>query len=218
MGPDLHAVTAFAAGDSAEIDTAAALPRSALWRRSPFAKRNAPSKLLALILAYEDPLDLLTGQRIDVGRALSWQNDKEFHHFFPRAFLRSRGVSGAAANVCGNLIMLTSHSNIWISDRPPSRYLRDLADLDGEGAVRERLRTCLVEDEAYRAALRDDYDTFLKVRSETLHRRLMELIGAAAASPGTGSGVRGAPAPSDYEPEVDGDAISDEPVDRDSAD
>ena len=188
-----------------------------MWRRSTFSKRNAPSKILALILAYENPLDLLTGQRIDVGRALSWQNDKEFHHFFPRAFLRSRGGSSARANVCGNLVMLTSVSNIWVSDRPPSLYLRDLADLEGEGALRHRLRTCLVEEEAYQAALRDDYDTFLRVRSNTLHRRLMQLIGSAAEPPVI---VDAGPTSGDEQtdPDPDADLLSDEPVDRDSAD
>ncbi|MFF4786126.1 DUF262 domain-containing protein [Streptomyces griseorubiginosus] len=220
MGPDLQAITSFAKGEAQEIETGAALPRSAVWRRSAFSKRNAPSKLLALLLAYEDPLDLLTGQRIDVGRALSWQNDKEFHHFFPKAFLRSRGVSSAGANVCGNLVMLTSHSNIWVTDRPPSQYLRDLADIEGEGPLRERLSTCLVEEDAYQAALRDDYDTFLRVRSETLHRRLMQLIGGAAGpvSSAARGEVQSLPDDEGLEEEADSDSLLDEPIDRDSAD
>ncbi len=217
MSADLQAVTAFATGEAKGLDTGAPLPRSALWWRNGFSKRNAPSKLLALILSYEDPLDLLHGQRIDVGRALSWQNDKEFHHFFPKAFLGSRGMRGARANVCGNLIMLTSNSNIWIADRPPSRYLRDLAELDGEGPLRERLRTCLVHEEAYQAALRDDYDTFLRVRSETLHKRLMALIGAAADSE-MSAGGEPEPSPDDGEFTVDAGFTLEEPVDRDSAD
>ncbi|WP_162173355.1 GmrSD restriction endonuclease domain-containing protein [Salinispora pacifica] len=219
MTQDAQAVAAFARGEAGEVDTVAALPRSALWRHSTFSKRNAPSKLLALILAYEDPLDLLTGQRIDVGRALSWQNDKEFHHFFPRAFLRARGVNSARVNVCGNLVMLTSNSNIWVSARPPSRYLRDLVDIEGEGALRQRLRTCLVNEDAYQAALRDDYDTFLRVRSETLHRRLLQLIGVAAeptnvasssARPLAGDEIIGS--------DRDADSLADEPVDLDSVD
>lgn len=216
MGPDLQAITAFAEGAAQEIETGAALPRSALWRRSAFSKRNAPSKLLGLLLSYEAPLDLLNGQQIDVGKALSWENDKQFHHFFPRAFLRSQGVSSAAANVCGNLIMLTAHSNNWVSDRPPSRYLRDLADIEGEGPLRQRLRTCLVEEDAYQAALRDDYDTFLRARSETLHQRLMQLIGGAAGpvSPAASGEVQSVP----DDEEADSDARLDEPMDRDSAD
>lgn len=218
MGADLQAINAFARGTTKEIDTGAALPRSALWWRTAFSKRNAPSKLLALLLAYEDPLDLLTGQRIDVGRALSWQNDKEFHHFFPRAFLRARGVSAAKANVCGNVILLTSHSNIWVSDRPPSQYLRDLADIEGEDALRGRLRTCLVEEEAYQAALRDDYGTFLRVRSEALHRRLMALIGSAAQPTSVVTGENTETLANGDEPDLDPDFPLEEPVDRDSTD
>lgn len=215
MGPDLQAVTAFAAGSTTEIETGAALPRSTLWRRSPFSTRNAPSKLLALLLAYEEPLDLLTGQRIDVGKSLSWQNGKEYHHFFPRAFLRSRGVGQAGANVCGNLVMLSANSNNWITDRPPSRYLRDLRDIEGEEALRKRLRTCLVEDDAYAAALRDDYDAFLRARSETLHRRLMGLIGSAA---GDSEGVVPVVGMEGTVDVVDQAADPDEPIDRDSVD
>jgi len=79
MAADRAAVIAFASGTTAEIETGAGMPHSSLWRRSAFRRINAPSKLLAL-------------QRIDVDRALSWQNDKEFHHLFPKTFLRARGV------------------------------------------------------------------------------------------------------------------------------
>ncbi|WP_078952777.1 GmrSD restriction endonuclease domain-containing protein [Streptomyces decoyicus] len=213
MGPDLQAVTAFAEGRTQEIETGAALPRSVLWQRSPFSRQSAPSKLLVLLLSYEDPIDLNTGRRIDVGKALSWQNDKQFHHFFPRAWLRNQGVSAARANACGNLIMLTALSNNWISDRAPSRYLKDLAELNGEDALRARLRSCLVEEDAYQAALRDDYDAFLRARSEALHRRLKGLIGSAAEGSGIGQaeGVT-------LEELVMDSAPDDGPVDRDSVD
>ncbi|MGH3795367.1 MAG: GmrSD restriction endonuclease domain-containing protein [Pseudonocardiaceae bacterium] len=208
MVDDRHAVRAFAQG-TAEIEVSTGLPRDVLWRRSQFRTSNAPAKLLGLLLAGADPVDLRNGQRIDTDRALSWQNDKEFHHFFPKAFLKTKGVSSARANVCANLIMLTSVSNIFVSDQPPSVYLKDMCDTDGEEAVRERLARSLVTDAAYEAARRDDYEAFLEVRSRTLHERLMALIGP------TGGTV------SDYAPfSEDADVSSDdgEPVDRDSAD
>lgn len=208
MADDRDAVRAFADG-AAEIDASTSTPRDMLWRRSQFRSTNAPSKLLGLLLADADPVDLRTGQRIDTDRALSWQNDKEFHHFFPKAFLKSKGMNTARANVCANLIMLTSVSNIFISDQPPSVYLKDLCDTDGEDIVRSRLVRSLVNDAAYDAARRDDYETFLEIRSRTLHEVLMNLIGPI-----------GGPT-LDYasfseeadEPDDDG-----EPVDRDSAD
>jgi hypothetical protein len=162
-----------------------------------------------LLLADADPVDLRTGQRIDTDRALSWQNDKEFHHFFPKAFLRSKGMSAARANVCANLIMLTSVSNIFISDHPPSVYLKDLCDTDGEDVVRSRLALSLVNDAAYEAARRDDYETFLEIRSRTLHEVLMNLIGPIG---GTTSGY------TSFNEEADESDDDGAPVDRDSAD
>ncbi|MEU3275579.1 DUF262 domain-containing protein [Streptomyces antibioticus] len=220
MGPDLTAVTQFAAGRSTEIETGAALPRSVLWQRAQFSRQNAPSKLLVLLMSYEKPLDLETGRLIDVADALSWQNTKQFHHFFPRAYLRSEGVSAAGANVCGNLIMLSAITNNWISDRRPSDYLKDLAAWHGEEKLRARLRTCLIEEDAYQAALRNDYDGFLRARSETLHRRLLELIGSAADSGGEADGaLPGTASDADGEAELPvlaGSGV--EPVDRDSVD
>jgi hypothetical protein len=160
-------------------------------------------------LADADPVDLRTGQRIDVDRALSWQNDKEFHHVFPKAFLKASGVSAARANVCANLIMLTSVSNIFISDQPPSMYLKDLCDTDGEAVVLDRLARSLINTAAYEAALRDDYDAFLEIRSRTIHERLLKLIGTTDETV------------TDLVPfNEDTELIGDDgvPVDRDSAD
>ncbi|WP_340683619.1 hypothetical protein LCL61_34480 [Amycolatopsis coloradensis] len=33
------------------------------------------------------------------------RHDKEFHHFFPKAFLKKNGIEFSLANVCANLIM-----------------------------------------------------------------------------------------------------------------
>jgi hypothetical protein len=210
MSDDREAVLAFARGESADIEVGAGLPRSVLWRRSQFRTTSAPSKLLGLLLAEAHPEDLRHGRRIDTDKALSWQNDKEFHHFFPKSFLKKRGVNFNRANVCANLIMLSSVTNIFISDQPPSVYLKDLCETQGEATIRARLATCLVDDVAFQAALRDDYEGFLQARSETLHQRLMQLIGTSAEIAGEYVAVPDA-ADSD-------DTPVDEPVDRDSAD
>ncbi|MFJ9719266.1 DUF262 domain-containing protein [Streptomyces sp. NPDC101213] len=212
MADDREAVAAFARGESADIEVGAGLPRSVLWRRSQFRTTNAPSKLLGLLLAEAHPVDLRHGRRIDTDRALSWQNDKEFHHFFPRAFLKRQGLGQNRANVCANLIMLSSVTNIYISDQPPSVYLKDLCETQGTETIRARLATCLVDDVAFEAALRDDYETFLQARSDTLHQRLMQLIGTSATEVGDYVAV-----PDDTDGSGSEDA-NDEPVDRDSAD
>jgi hypothetical protein len=89
MAQDLSAVTAFAQGRNSKITFAADfMPSSDMWKIKQFRLNNAHAKLLAIVLANHRPIDLLTGQYIDISKALSWSNTKEFHHVFPKEFLR----------------------------------------------------------------------------------------------------------------------------------
>jgi hypothetical protein len=180
MASDLAAVKDFAAGTATEIDIPAAAPGAQIWTTRPFRLNSAHSKILALILAYEGPRDLLTGLAIDTYRALAWQNSKEFHHFFPQAFLKARGVSSAKASALANIVYLSSVSNKVISDRKPSDYVKQLLDEHGENA-RKWLSSNLVDGAAIDSALNDDYDGFLTARARAIDSHTAKLAMWTAA-------------------------------------
>lgn len=170
------AVKAFAAGDNVKLTVGGAVPDADTWTRTKFRQGAAFSKAHALLLAQEKPRDLRSRRLIDLGRALSWSNDKEYHHFFPQAYLKKQGYNDTAINAVANIIMLTSITNIKISDERPSEYLQEIIDLHGESAARELCAASLVPAEAFDAALDNDYNTFLKIRSAHLHQRVLDLI------------------------------------------
>jgi hypothetical protein len=204
MANDLVAVGDFAAGLADHIYVAAPLPRAEVWRLSQFRSNSAVSKMLALMLAYQNPVDLLTNQAIDARKSLAWSNDKEYHHLFPKAYLRERGVRGGTANAVANIVMLTSASNLKILDTSPAIYLRNLIDSVGEDEVVRRLERSLVPRDAMSAALANDYASFLQLRSERLHEVALEHVGEKEASD--------APAVLDDEVLVDDDdEVADEP-------
>lgn len=177
MAHDAAAVAEFAAGTPV-IDLPAALPRPDVWRVTQFRSNSAISKMLGLLLSYQDPVDLVTGQRIDARRSLSWSNDREYHHFFPKDYLtRQLRVRPSRANAVANIILLTSASNIAITNRAPADYLAEIIDRVGIDVLRERTRASLIPDEALDAALQNDYDSYLAHRSAELHRVAMGLIG-----------------------------------------
>lgn len=177
MSRDFEEVRRFASDRSGgEFAVRAPLPQDDIWRLTPFRSNTAHSKMLALMMAFNDPVDLITGQRLELRKSLSWSNDREYHHFFPQAFLRSR-VPPTAANSVANFILLSSASNIRISNKAPSRYLAELASQLGEAELIRRLSTVLISEHAYRAALKDDFESFLAARSTTLHDRAMSLVG-----------------------------------------
>ncbi len=176
MTTDLTNVALFAGGNLDALDSDLIEPNVAIWRTRSFRGNNSHSKVLALMMAYQHPMDFLTGQAIDVDKSLAWQNGKEFHHFFPQAFLKGKGVGSAKISALANMVYLTSASNKLISDDAPSSYLKRLLDEHGEHA-KTWLASNLVDEPAIEAALKDDYDGFLVARANAIHRQAKELAG-----------------------------------------
>ena len=176
MSRDKKATADFVSGVTEEIAISAFKPSPKIWEQKTFRLDNALAKTLAIILAHNQPIDLLTGQKIDARRALSWVNSKEFHHFFPRDYLRSIGVDSSKANCLANIIMLTSASNKIISSKKPSTYLKQVHVSAGFN-INAWLRSNLISEEAYTAALADDYDSFVRERAKTIDERISALTG-----------------------------------------
>ncbi|MGW5075964.1 GmrSD restriction endonuclease domain-containing protein [Rhodococcus sp. NPDC004095] len=179
MTSDIAAIREWSSS-ATPLDIGAVTSTSRLWRTKQFRANSATAKMVALMLSAATPRDLISGQIIDTDKSLAWSNDKEFHHFFPQAYLKTAGKG--TPHLVANIILLTSVSNISIRDKAPSVYLQEIIDRDGREALVDRLASNLVSEAALDAALKDDYNAFLEARSETLQTRALELCGAPGAS------------------------------------
>lgn len=177
MGSDQKAVQSFAAGQASTIDSVVQNPGTGIWMNQQFRSNTAHSKILILLLAFNHPRDLLTGQKIDVGAALHHGNAKEFHHFFPRDYLiKSKGAAARKANTLANFVMLTAASNKRITNRAPSDYLKEVVSANG-GDLNAILESNLISQKAFDAALNDDFDRFLDERAKTIAEEVSKLTG-----------------------------------------
>jgi len=180
MARDWQAVDQFAKStEPGELEISATVPRDDVWRLRQFRANSAHAKMLALMMSFEGPVDLLTGQRLDLGKSLSWSNDREFHHFFPKSFLKKKGMKGGEANVIANFVLLSSASNKSISDKAPSEYLSEIRDTEGHEELLRRLASVLISEAALEAAFKDDFTSFLSERCKALHARSLALMGGA---------------------------------------
>lgn len=173
MNTDLIELNGFISGTSEELNIYESKPSADIWEKRTFRSNNAHSKLFAILLAYQNPVDLLTGQKIDLEKALSWVNQKEFHHFFPQAYLKSLGVVPNKINSLSNIILLSSSSNKHILDRSPKEYLVDIETAAGHNLA-NWLETNLIPKEAYHAAKDNDFNAFLSIRSQAIHEKVLE--------------------------------------------
>lgn len=106
-------------------------PSLAEWREVSFRSNASRSRAFLLALALQAPRNLVNGSKIDVEKALSAFNRKEYHHVYPRAFLKRSGEE-IDDNLLANICMLSAEANKHISDQMPSSYLPKLiSDYDG---------------------------------------------------------------------------------------
>lgn len=76
---------------------------------------KANSKTFSLLLASMKPQSLLDGSKINTNRALAIINRHEFHHIFPKAYLKTNGYSETKINAHSNICLLNMINNLTIS-------------------------------------------------------------------------------------------------------
>jgi len=144
-----------------------------------FALNKATSKTFALLLANNKPRSFLDGSPINTYQALAVVNRHEYHHIFPQAYLKSSGLKQKAIDVHINICLLSKGNNTTISNKRPSVYFKELATQLGDN-LQSVLSSNYIGMDAYEAGLRDDYDAFLKFRSEMLINAARLLAGSQA--------------------------------------
>lgn len=143
---------------------------------------GAIGKALLCVLNFEGPKDPVMVAKVGLGAS---SVSTQLHHIFPRAYLRDRLPEGAKSrriNSMLNQTFLSAETNRFVSKAAPSQYIGELvsqiqkaSSFDKEGAtkaLRECLRGHLIDDDAWNALLKDDYDAFLRFRA----RRFAEVL------------------------------------------
>lgn len=138
---------------------------------SNFRVGAAATKTFVLMLANNDPRSLLSGKNIDLDKVLQRYNRSEFHHIYPRAFLRDLNIPDNQINVLGNFCFLSAAENKSIGRKRPSIYLADLISGDEEARAKT-LGTAFCDASEFN----DDYSAFLQARSARLAKFATMLI------------------------------------------
>ncbi len=122
------------------VDDFGDTPTSRGLLRLTFRKNSAGSRAFALALAKKSPRNITNGAHVDTYAALSVYNRHQFHHIFPRAYLK-REYGDAEPNILMNICMLAASENNNVSDSPPNRYLPELIERLATRLMRYSLAT-----------------------------------------------------------------------------
>ncbi len=141
VSKDLSDVSSFILGGAGKETDFGGAPHGDIWGKVPFRAANSVSVAFVLALASLAPRNLTNGALIDVQVALSHYNKKEFHHVFPKAFLKKAKTAGEH-NAIANICMLAASENKKINDNDPGTYIPEcIAGLgdDADAVLRSNL-------------------------------------------------------------------------------
>jgi hypothetical protein len=106
---------------------------------------------------------------------LKQSNSKNYHHFFPRAYLSKNGVDEDYINNVVNITIVDDHLNKReIGVKPPSKYMKAFARANKDLA--NTMKSHLIPDMERFGIWTDDYDQFLKMRAKAISGALRKQI------------------------------------------
>lgn len=170
---------------SAGGEIPAFLAEPVVWSKSLVDLGDSGARYRAIIASLNEaaPHDFMTQDMVGYGPG---RKPSELHHLFPRAYLGGLGRI-REANRAFNFTFLTQETNIFIADRPPSTYVRELvtrraandnvSDAEAEKRVKLLLVEHMIDDKGWQALMVDDYERFLESRAEVFRVRLTNRFG-----------------------------------------
>lgn len=172
MDSDIDRLKILAAGNNDAFDDYQYTVTESILKNTTFSKANPVTRAFLLLVAKQSPMDLLKNQKIDIVKSLAQYNRKEYHHVFPQAFLKKRGLSHEAIFCVLNFCFLSSDSNKAISKKSPSDYFFNLIP---ENNFNEILVSNLlpIKKDIYR---NNNYDDFKSRRASEVLSKLDGII------------------------------------------
>jgi len=153
------------------IDTSAEFVRNNGW----FNTSRSYVKALLCIMAYYQPKSFIDGSTVRISNDwLQRANSRNYHHYFPKAFLKKQGKDDDWSNHIGNITIVDDFLNKReIGAKAPSVYMKRFKEKNPE--LKQHMQTHLIEIENW-GIWEDDYETFLSKRCERLAEEIKKRI------------------------------------------
>ena len=133
---------------------------------------DALNKAVLCALASAGPRSFKSGTPVVLDDDnLSKSNSRNYHHFFPRAFLKRQGFGPSMINMAANITFIGADLNKnEIGSRAPSEYMASFSE--GNPDLAGTMKTHLIDDLEGYGVWDDDYEKFLKMRSARIWEEL----------------------------------------------
>ncbi len=141
-----------------------------------FRTGDAFRKTLLCVLAYHQPKSFETNAIVHLDNSwLKQSNSKNYHHFFPRAYLDKQGVDYWKANSIVNIAIVDDSLNKKdIRAKAPSVYMSTFAKKNDD--IVSTMKTHLIGDFEEFGITDDNYELFLEKRGKWILKEIKKRV------------------------------------------
>jgi len=140
------------------------------FRKSGFNIGTANSRALVLLLSSMSPHSFLSGAKVDTNTVLKKSSKHEFHHVFPKKYLRGLDYDYDQINCLANICFLTRGDNNVIKDKSPKVYVAEMDASSRSQYLGEALCPSNLD--------KLDFAKFVNARALLLEEKAIALMGA----------------------------------------
>ena len=139
-----------------------------------FSAGSSYCKAILCLLAYSEPKDFRDNGKVILDNSwLKMANSKNYHHFFPKSYLRKKGIGNENSLV--NITLVGADLNKRkIKAKAPSIYIQDFLDENEE--LRTSIKSHLIDNIEEFGIFSDDYTVFLEKRAKSIFTALKNRI------------------------------------------
>lgn len=146
-----------------------------------FSAGSSYCKAVLCLLAYSEPKDFQDNGKVILDNSwLKVANSKNYHHFFPKAFLRKKNIGNENSLV--NITLVGADLNKRkISAKAPSIYINDFLEENSE--LPASLNSHFIDGIEEFGISSDDYNVFLEKRGKAIFEALKNRIDLKNVAP-----------------------------------
>lgn len=141
-----------------------------------FSTSTAYIKGFLCLLAHHQPQSFIDNSLVNINNNwLKQANSKNYHHFFPYAYLEKKKVANFLINHIANITIVDDFLNKrQIRDKAPSKYIGAFSTQNPN--LNDALKTHLIDEPSECGILNNDYDLFFQTRLQRYHDELKKRL------------------------------------------
>lgn len=176
IGQDIKRIDEILQGGKPTYDFGVNLTVEYISNNGWFSAGRSYIKALLCILAYQQPQSFFDGSLVNINNDwLKQANSKNYHHFFPKAYLHKQGKDEFFINHIFNITIVDDFLNkSEIKAKAPATYMKKFKRENND--INAIMKTHLIDDLEKYGVFENDFEKFLLKRGEAFKKALKKRI------------------------------------------